>query len=64
VSEEVLERLNEAVELVEKAEAFIGRLKPGEQVSPGVVYQLYETMVLLREKLFEIRLMVLKGRER
>ncbi|MCC6040944.1 MAG: hypothetical protein LM557_02075 [Desulfurococcaceae archaeon] len=52
----IINRLEEALDLVDKIESTISKLKPGDQISPGLVYQLYETLVLLREKIVEARL--------
>lgn len=60
-SEEILSKLDEAFALIDKAETFVERLKPGDQVSAGVVYQIYEALVLLKEKILEIRLLVIQG---
>lgn len=59
-SEKVLSKLDEAVTLIDKVETFISRLKPGDQVPAGVVYQIYEALVLLKEKILEIRLMIIQ----
>jgi hypothetical protein len=52
----IIDRLEEALDLVDKIESTISKLKPGDQISPGLVYQLYETLILLREKIVEARL--------
>lgn len=61
---EVLNKLDEAMNLAEKIELFISRVKPGEEVNQGVIYQIYESLVLLKEKLLEIRLIVLQEKEK
>ncbi|RLG81742.1 MAG: hypothetical protein DRO13_00305 [Thermoprotei archaeon] len=52
----IVKKLEEAIDLVDKIESFISRLKPGEKVSGGVVFQIYQSMVLLREKIVEARM--------
>jgi len=57
---EVLDKLDEAITLIDKIESFLGRVKPGDNVQPGILYQIYESLMLLREKIVETRLMVLQ----
>lgn len=59
-SEMLLSKLDEAVALIDKIEMFVSRLKPGDQVPAGVVYQVYESLVLLKEKIFEARLIIIR----
>lgn len=63
-SEEILRKLNEITDLIDKIETFIGRLKPGDQTPPGVIYQIYESLVLLRERILEVRLIVIRESEK
>lgn len=52
----VVEKLEEAIDLVDKIISFINRLKPDEKVSPGLVFQIYQNLVILREKIVETRM--------
>ncbi len=52
----VIDKLEEAIDLIDKISGFINRLKPGEKVSPGTVFQIYQNLVLLREKIVEARM--------
>jgi len=61
--EEVVAKLDEAINLLDKLETFIGRLNPGDSVHAGLIYQLYESAMLLREKIIEARLMILGEKE-
>ncbi|MEM0246668.1 MAG: hypothetical protein QXG15_02500 [Desulfurococcaceae archaeon] len=63
-SEELLSKLDEAVALIDKIEMFISRLKPGDEVPAGIVYQVYESLVLLKERIFEIRLIIIRESEK
>lgn len=56
--EDIINKLEEAISLIDKIEMFISRIKPGDQVAPGLLYQIYESLILLREKLVEARLAV------
>ncbi|MEM4482239.1 MAG: hypothetical protein QXK88_06510 [Desulfurococcaceae archaeon] len=53
---ELVSKLEEAIDLVDKIEGFISRVKPGDQIAPGLIYQIYESLVLLREKIVEARM--------
>lgn len=59
--DDLLSKLDEAVSELDRLESLLTRIKPGEQVQPGLVYQIYESMVLLREKILETRLLILKS---
>jgi hypothetical protein len=48
--------LEDSIDLVDKIETFIGRINPMEQVRPGILTQIYESLVILREKLVEARM--------
>ncbi|MEM1638703.1 MAG: hypothetical protein QXJ69_01315 [Desulfurococcaceae archaeon] len=61
---DVLNKLDEAMDLVEKIELFTSRMKPGEEVNQGVIYQIYESLVLLKEKILEARLIILQEQEK
>lgn len=52
----VVEKLEEAIDLIDKIAGFVNRLKPDEKVSPGVAFQIYQSLVLLREKIVEARM--------
>lgn len=54
----LVNKLEEILNLIDKIESTISRLKPGDQVSSGLIYQLYETIILLREKVVEVRIKV------
>lgn len=56
MSSALVERLDEALSLIDRIESTISKLRPGDQISPGLIYQLYETVVLLRERVVEARL--------
>jgi hypothetical protein len=57
-SNTLVNKLEEILNLIDKIEGTISRLKPGDQVSSGLIYQLYETIILLREKVVEVRIKV------
>jgi hypothetical protein len=54
--EDLVTKLDEAIDLLEKLEMLVSRLKPGDNVQAGLVYQLYQSLMLLREKILEARL--------
>jgi len=54
--EEVIGILEEAIDLVDKIESFIARLNPNEKVPPGLVLQIYQNLMFLREKIVEARM--------
>lgn len=54
--EEVVRTLDEAIDYIDKIEALVSRLKPGDTVQAGLVYQIYELLVLTRERVVEARL--------
>jgi len=54
--EEVIGILEEAIDLVDKIESFIARLNPNEKVQPGLVLQIYQNLMFLREKIVEARM--------
>jgi hypothetical protein len=56
VSSALVEKLDEALNLIDRIESTISKLRPGDQISSGLIYQLYETVVLLRERVVEARL--------
>lgn len=58
--EEVTKDIDEAINYIDKLELVISRLKPGDTLSAGVVYQMYELLMLTREKLVETRFKILK----
>lgn len=53
---QVVEKLEEAIDLVDKIMSFVNKLRPEEKTSPGVVFQIYQNLVLLREKIIETRM--------
>jgi len=59
----LVEKLEEALDLIDKIESTVSKLRPGDQISAGLIYQLYETLVLLREKVVEARLKAAYCRE-
>lgn len=60
---EALNKLEEAVLLIDKIESVVNRVRPGDQVQAGIIYQLYEAVTLLREKIVETRLIILQEPE-
>ncbi len=48
--------IEESIDLVDKIEMFIGRIKPGDRVEPGLITQIYQSLVVLRERLVEARM--------
>lgn len=56
MSSALVEKLDEALNLIDRIESTISKLRPGDQISSGLIYQLYETVVLLRERVVEARL--------
>ncbi|MEM4369753.1 MAG: hypothetical protein QXX15_02555 [Desulfurococcaceae archaeon] len=62
--EEAVKYLEEALNYLDKLESIVSRLKPGDVISAGLVYQLYELLMLTREKLVEARFKVVKEHSR
>ncbi len=54
--EDLVTKLDEAIDLLDKLEMLVSRLKPGDNVQAGLLYQLYQSLMLLREKILEARL--------
>lgn len=54
--EEVVKTLDEAIDYIDKLESLISRLKPGDTVQAGLIYHMYELLVLTRERVVEARL--------
>jgi len=54
--EDLVAKLDEAIDLLDKLEMLVSRLKPGDNVQAGLLYQLYQSLTLLREKILEARL--------
>ncbi len=52
----VVKKLEEAIDLIDKIMGFVNRLNPNEKVSPGLIFQIYQNIVLLREKIVEARM--------
>ncbi|MEM0355389.1 MAG: hypothetical protein QXT88_01585 [Desulfurococcaceae archaeon] len=53
---EIVKLMEEAIDLIDKIEMIISRIDRDKPVSSGVVYQIYENLVLLREKIVEARM--------
>ncbi|MGB9827933.1 MAG: hypothetical protein ACPLSM_05390 [Thermosphaera sp.] len=51
----IRERIEEAIDLIDKLERIVSRLQSGDKVTPGTLFQIYETLMTLREKIVEIR---------
>jgi len=51
----IRERIEEAIDLIDKLERTVSRLQTGEKVTPGILFQIYETLITLREKIVDIR---------
>lgn len=62
-SDFLVNKLEEILSLIDKIESTISKLKPGDQISPGLIYQLYEAVMLLREKVIEARLKAIYCRD-
>ncbi|ADI31608.1 hypothetical protein [Staphylothermus hellenicus] len=56
---DVAELLDEAIDLVDKIESFLTRIKPNEKIEQGLVFQIYQNIVFLREKIVEARMKTL-----
>ena len=54
--DEIVSKLDEAIDIIDKIEAFINRINPNEKVAPGTIFQIYQNLVLLREKIVEARM--------
>ena len=48
--------LEEAIDLIDKIESRLGRIKPGDKISPGVLFLIASTLMNLREKVVEARM--------
>ncbi|WP_448577647.1 hypothetical protein [Thermosphaera sp.] len=48
-------RIEEALDLIDKLERTMSRLQSGDKITPGTLFQIYETLMTLREKIVEIR---------
>uniref|UniRef100_A0A7C2FEL8 Uncharacterized protein n=1 Tax=Thermosphaera aggregans TaxID=54254 RepID=A0A7C2FEL8_9CREN len=48
-------RIEEALDLIDKLERTTSRLQSGDKITPGTLFQIYETLMTLREKIVEIR---------
>ncbi|RLG89817.1 MAG: hypothetical protein DRO16_03350 [Thermoprotei archaeon] len=53
---EVTKLLDEAINIIDKISAFISRIEPNKKVERGILFQLYQNTVLLREKIVEARM--------
>lgn len=56
VYNEIVKLMEEAIDLVDKIEMIVSRIERDKPVSSGLVYQIYENLVLLREKIVEARM--------
>jgi hypothetical protein len=41
--------LDEAIDIIDKIETFISRIKPGQKVESGLVFQIYQNLMILRD---------------
>jgi len=57
--DKVVNALEEAINIVDRLEEELNRLKPGEEVTPGVIYRFYSELLLLREKIVAARMTAL-----
>jgi hypothetical protein len=48
--------LDEAIDIIDKIETFVSRIKPGQRVESGLVFQIYQNLMILREKIVEARM--------
>jgi len=55
---DVISVLEEAIDLVDKIEGHLGRLKPGDKLKPGELFLIANTLMRLREKIVEARMKV------
>ncbi|MEZ0394749.1 MAG: hypothetical protein ABWK00_06910 [Desulfurococcaceae archaeon] len=53
--EEALRRLDEAIDALDKADAMLARLSPGKPAEPGVIYSIYQALVVAREAVVRAR---------
>ncbi|MCD6195970.1 MAG: hypothetical protein J7J82_04210 [Staphylothermus sp.] len=53
---EVTKLLDEAINIIDKISSFISRIEPNKKVERGILFQLYQNTVLLREKIVEARM--------
>jgi len=57
--DKIVSTLEEAINIIDKLEEELNRLKPGEEVTPGVIYRFYNELLLLREKIVAARMTAL-----
>lgn len=57
--DEIVKLMDEAIDLLDKIEMIISRIEKDKPVSSGVIYQIYESLVILREKIVEARMKAL-----
>jgi len=57
--DKIVNALEEAINIVDRLEKELNRLKPGEEVTPGVIYRFYNELLLLREKIVAARMTAL-----
>lgn len=58
--ENAVRALEEAIDYIDKMSALLNRIKPGDTVTPGFIYQLYELLTFTREKVVEARMKLAK----
>ncbi len=54
--EDLVPVLEEAIDLIDKIESHLGRIKPGDKISPGELFLIASTLMNLREKVVEARM--------
>ncbi len=54
--EDLVPVLEEAIDLIDKIESHLGRVKPGDKISPGELFLIASTLMNLREKVVEARM--------
>ncbi len=52
--------LEESIDIVDRLESFIARISPEKGYEPGLVFQFYQNLVVLRERLVEARMRALE----
>jgi len=57
--DKIVNTLEEAINIVDRLEEELNRMRPGEEVTPGVIYRFYNELLLLREKIVAARMIAL-----
>jgi preprotein translocase subunit SecA len=52
----IVSLLDESIDIVDKIETFVGRMDPTKKYEPGLVMQIYHSLLVLRERLVEARM--------